>query len=74
MTCKIYATYKSTSIWELNFDLHSVADWYIEWDCLYVKFKDSDADYQCIDPTFSAEDDTETYKYPEETNIENNFG
>jgi len=60
----LFANYTLDSYWELDFDLDSVADWYVRWDTLHVKFNPGDTNYVKIQPTFSAEDDAEGLKTP----------
>ena len=45
MTYELTASYSAISRWELDFNLHTVFDWYIRWDTLYVKFKEIDEEY-----------------------------
>ena len=71
MTYELTASYSTISRWELDFNLDSVFDWYIKWDTLFVKFKELDEDYDEIEPDFSCSDDTDSYKYPLQTDFIN---
>ena len=71
MTYELTASYSTISRWELDFKLDSVFDWYIKWDTLFVKFKELDEDYDEIEPDFSCSDDTDSYKYPIQTDFIN---
>ena len=71
MTYELTASYSTISRWELDFNLDSVFDWYIKWDTLFVKFKELDEDYDEIEPDFSCSDDTDSYKYPIQTDFIN---
>lgn len=70
MSHYLTATYKPCSYWELEFNLNDVAEWYVKWDTLHVKFKDSDTEFTEFEPTSSAEDDHEGFKTPNETYFE----
>jgi hypothetical protein len=53
-TKTVYANYFFTSIFKFEFDLDEVFDWYVKWDILHVKFKESDLDYMEIEPMLTA--------------------
>ncbi len=69
MTYQLTAEYKNCSVWELDFDLNAVHDWFIKWDTLHVKFKAADKNYVEIHTDFSGSDDHESYKFPIHTSI-----
>jgi hypothetical protein len=69
MTYELTASYSTISRWELDFNLDTVFDWYIRWDTLFVKFKELDEDYDEFEPDFSCSDDTDSYKYPIQTDF-----
>ncbi len=71
MTYELTASYSAISRWELDFNLHAVFDWYIRWDTLYVKFKEIDEEYDEFEPYLSCSDDTDSYKYPIQTDFIN---
>ena len=71
MTYELTASYSTISRWELDFNLDSVFDWYIRWDTLFVKFKELDEDYDEFEPYFSCSEDTDSYKYPLQTDFIN---
>jgi hypothetical protein len=71
MTYELTASYSTISRWELDFNLDSVFDWYIRWDKLFVKFKELDEDYDEFEPYFSCSDDTDSFKYPIQTDFIN---
>ena len=66
MLFRLDANYSSNSVWFLDFDLREVAEWYIRWDTLYVKFLHSDLDFTVIEPDVVAENDHDAYKSPDE--------
>ena len=71
MTYELTASYSTISRWELDFNLDTVFDWYIRWDTLFVKFKELDEDYDEFEPYFSCSEDTDSYKYPLQTDFIN---
>ena len=71
MTYELTASYSPISRWELDFNLHTVFDWYIKWDKLYVKFEELDEEYDEFEPYFSCSDDTDSFKYPIQTDFIN---
>ena len=71
MSSTLTASYSTISRWELDFNLDSVFDWYIRWDTLFVKFKELDEDYDEFEPYFSCSEDTDSYKYPLQTDFIN---
>jgi hypothetical protein len=69
MSSTLVATYSPVAYWELDFDLTKVADWFVKWDELHVKFNPTDLSYQVITANFSADDDVQGFKNPTETYI-----
>lgn len=67
MSGTLTAFYSVASTWELDFDLNSVADWYVNHDVLHVKWNAEDDEYEEIEPTYAADEDTEMYKHPQKT-------
>ncbi len=68
-TTTITAVYKTTSIFNIDFDLKSVHDYWIKWDTLFVVHNEGDdaVEYSAVS---SAEDDHECYKAPVEVLID----
>jgi hypothetical protein len=71
MTYELTAAYSTISRWELDFNLDTVFDWYVRWDKLHVKFKELDEEYDEFEPYFSCSDDTDSFKYPIQTDFIN---
>ena len=69
MSSTLIATYSPVACWELEFDLRTVADWYVKWDELHVKFKPTDITYTVITADYSADEDVQGFKYPTDTHI-----
>jgi len=66
MQYRLDANYSANSIWFLDFDLKEVAEFYIRWDTLYVKFLHTDDDFIGFEPDIAAENDHDVYKTPNE--------
>ena len=60
MTYELTASYLTISRWELDFSLHTVFDWYIRWDTLYVRFPELDEEYDEFEPYFSYTNDADS--------------
>jgi hypothetical protein len=69
MSCTLIATYSPVASWDLEFDLRTVADWFVEWDELHVKFTSSDLTYTVFTADYSADEDVEGFKNPTDTHI-----
>lgn len=66
MNYRLTAKYTIRSHWFLDLDLNLVADWYVRWDKLYVKFNAHDEDYVEIQPDMASDDDIYAIEDPEE--------
>lgn len=62
---QITVDYSCRSTWVLDFDINTVADWYVEWDILYVKHKKTQRNYIEYKPYYAAKDlESQRYKRP----------
>lgn len=66
---RLTAKYTIRSHWFLDFDLNLVADWYVRWDTLHVKFNELDEQYVEIEPDMASNDDIYAIEDPEETDF-----
>ena len=56
------AQYTAYSQWDIDFDISTVADWYIKYDTLFVQHNKDDDDWEKYHPSASGECD---YKTPD---------
>lgn len=47
---RLQMSYQTQLIWDFDFDLHSVEDWHIDCETLFVKFKSGEKFYEYGEP------------------------
>lgn len=68
VTKTVTAIYRTSSVWNIDFDLEDVHEYWIKWDTLFVVHNEGEDAIE-YSPEVSAEDDHEAYKQPLEVVI-----
>ncbi len=69
VTKTVTAIYQTSSVWNIDFDLEGVHEYWIKWDTVFVVHNEGDDAIE-YSPDVSAEDDHEAYKQPLEVVVE----
>jgi len=65
VTKTVTAIYRTSSVWNIDFDLEKVHEYWIKWDTLFVVHKEGDEAVE-----YDPEEPCNDYKYPQEVIIE----
>ena len=69
VTKTVTAIYQTSSVWNIDFDLEGVHEYWIKWDTLFVVHNEGEDAIE-YSAEVSAEDDHEAYKQPLEVIVE----